>query len=236
MIRRFLRSITLVALVAAPAAAGPETHTKTPSYQGTTARAPIPAAMHQRNTGGSDGAGLCVIASMVANGRYVGVPELAELWAAARDRPGGYSPLKFQLLVNEILPGEKWASYEGRDPMILDRLSRQGYAIGATMNTGELYGYRRIHHMVSLVHFDWDADLACVVDNNEPGVYTWMKAREFVRRWIDGPEGWALVWKRRPGLLMFARYLPLIPPTIYCAACVIAVALVLPEFRSPEAE
>src|SRR5262245_61009448 len=40
------------------------------THEGTTARVLIPQAMRQRNQGGSDGAGECVIASMTTNGRY----------------------------------------------------------------------------------------------------------------------------------------------------------------------
>lgn len=178
-----------------------EQHQQEPKYNGTTANAPIPANLHVRNEGGSDGAGLCVIASLRINGRYQGVPGVEQIWARAKTRPGGYSPDKLQGLLDETVPAEKWASYVGRDTGILDQLSRAGYPIGATMNTGELYGYAPIHHMVSLLHYDRSKDLAMVVDNNRPGVYSWMTAREFDRRWIDGGTGWAFVWTRKAALM-----------------------------------
>lgn len=173
-----------------------------PSYRGERATAPIPARMHVRNEGGSDGQGLCVIASILANGQYQGVPGLdaakgSALWQAAKRAPGGYYPEKLESLVNRTNPGEKWASYLGRDPSILDRLSRAGYPIGATMNTGQLYGYRPIHHMVSLVHYR-SGGMASVVDNNDPGKFHWMPAQEFDRRWVDGSTGWAWIWTRLP--------------------------------------
>lgn len=180
-----------------------------PVYQGTRASAPIPPRFHIRNEGGSDGAGLCVISSILCNGQYQGVPGLnvadsqgragkgSTLWRTAKNRPGGYSPDKLQRLLDRTLPEEKWASYVGRDTSILDRLSSQGYPIGATMNTGHLYRYMPIHHMISLVHYR-QGQLACVVDNNDPGKYHWMPAREFDRRWIDGGTGWAFVWTRLP--------------------------------------
>lgn len=190
--------------------------TDTPTYQGRTASAPIPARLHVRNEGGSDGAGLCVISSILCDGMFQAVPGLESpghdeasgqsapgkgsgLWRAAKGARGGYSPDKLASLVNRIMPGEDWASYVGTDPSILDRLSRMGYAIGVTMNTGALYGYRPIHHMVSLVHFRAD-DFACVVDNNDPGKFHWMPADEFLRRWIDGGTGWAWIWLRRASL------------------------------------
>jgi hypothetical protein len=173
-----------------------------PEYRGVRATAPIPPSMHVRNEGGIDGAGLCVIASILANGQYQGVPGLeggtaSTLWRTAKRRPGGYSPDKLERLVSQVLPDEKWASYVGRDPSILDKLSRQGYPIGATMNTGALYGYRRIHHMISLIHYR-TGEWASVVDNNDPGKYHWMPAAEFARRWVDGAYGWAWIWTRLP--------------------------------------
>lgn len=191
-----------------------ETHTTAPELDGIRAHAPVAIRYHVRNEGGSDHQGLCVISSILANGMSQGVPGLdvpghdersgrqmpgkgSPLWRAAKSRPGGYSPTKLQGVLNEVMPGEKWASYVGTDHSVLDRLSRAGYPIGATMNTGELYKYNPIHHMVSLNHFDSRRDLAMVVDNNEPGVFTWMSAREYKRRWIDQGTGWAFVWLRR---------------------------------------
>lgn len=168
-----------------------------PRYQGRTANAPIPTSMHARNEGGSDGQGLCVIASLRINGRYQGVPRLEQLWQIAKRRPGGYSPSKLANLVELVMPDERWASYVGTDTSVLERLSAQGYPIGSTMNTGAQYGYRPIHHMISLIHYQRNG-LACVVDNNDPGKYHWMPASEYDRRWIDGGTGWAWIWTRRP--------------------------------------
>lgn len=168
-------------------------------YRGVRPNVPIPAHMHKRNEGGSDGQGLCVICSLVINGRAQGIPPkiLEELWATAKGRPGGYSPDKLEALLRQVCPGEKYASYLGADPAVLERLSAEGYPIGATMNTGQLYNYRRIAHMISLIHFK-RGQLACVVDNNDPGKYHWMPADEYVRRWIDNGMGWAFTWLRKP--------------------------------------
>jgi hypothetical protein len=204
-----------------------------PRYQGVRASAPLRAADHVRNEGGSDGAGLCVISSVVANGHYQGVPGIdkpgpgtsnvpgqfgrvddapgkgSAIWRAAKARPGGYGPDKLAALVEKTMPGEKYASYTGRDPSILDSLSRKGLPIGATMSTGAFYNYRPIHHMISLVHYragQW----ACVVDNNDPGRFRWMPSAEFARRWIDGGIGWAWVWTRTQAFATAGAALPLI--------------------------
>lgn len=203
-----LSLLLAVVLVQTPDGRG-EVGLREPVHQGVRASAPIPANQHVKNEGGSNGAGLCVIASIVANGAWQGVPGAgtpdangdyghgSRLWQAAKKRPGGYYPQKLAALVEEVLPTEKWASYIGRDPAILDTLSSKGYPIGATMNTGALYNYRPIHHMVSLVHYR-SGQWACVVDNNQPGVFSWMPAAEFARRWVDGATGWAWIWTRLP--------------------------------------
>lgn len=190
----------------------PSTDGKVPSYRGVQPNAPIPPHLHKRNEGGSDGAGLCVICSLVINGRYQGIPPriLEELWRVAKGRPGGYSPAKLEALLREVCPGEKYASYLGSDPAVLERLSAEGYPIGATMNTGQLYNYQRIAHMISLIHFK-RGQLAAVVDNNDPGKYHWMPADEYMRRWVDGGMGWAFTWLKkpvRPSVRTAARFTP----------------------------
>lgn len=208
MTRYLLRPLACLLIFASAAVAqAPDSRgealTREPAYQGTTASAPIPPELHVKNEGGSDGAGLCVIASILANGMYQGVPGLVNegknsaLWRAAKSRRGGYWDRKLEQLVNEVMPGEKWASYYGPDATVLDNLSRQGYPIGATMNTGRNYGYGRIAHMISLLHYR-TGGLACVLDNNFPGVYSWMPASEFDRRWKDYGNGWAWIWTRLP--------------------------------------
>ncbi len=191
-----------------------ETVTADPSFNGVKASAPLPAHLHVRNEGGSDGAGLCVLSSCLLNGMYAEVPGLSTpgldersgkmvpgkgsaFWREGKLQPGGYGPDKLERHVKRTLPGVKYGSYVGTDPAILDGLSRKGIPIGATMNTGELYNWQMIHHMISLAEYrlrGW----ACVVDNNDPGRFHWMTADEFNRRWIDGGIGWAFWFLKLP--------------------------------------
>jgi hypothetical protein len=223
-----------IASAQAPDARGEEYH-REPQRDGERASAPIPPEMHVRNEEGSGPGpdGLCVISSVLANGMYQRVPGMdidgpddegqtkagkgSDLWRTAKGRWGGYSPSKLEALIAETNPAEKWGSYVGADPSILDDLSRQGYPIGATMNTGRLYRYAPIHHMVSLIHYRTGGQ-ACVVDNNNPGVYSWMPAVEFAKRWIDGGTGWAFVWTRRP---------PSLSSRVLIIALAVAAVLVL---------
>jgi hypothetical protein len=215
--------LILLVLTLAGAGLGPELRGQTPdrhgeavssepSYAGTAANAPIPGDLHIRNEGGSDGAGLCVIASLLINGRYQGVPGLedgkgSDLWRTAKSRPGGYYPEKLERLLKELYPDEEWFSWEGDGTELVAHYSALGYPVAATTNTGALYGYQSIHHMISVVHLD--EDLACIVDNNDPGKYHWMPASEFAKRFVDGPKGWGFVWLRKPGgALGLALFLP----------------------------
>jgi hypothetical protein len=208
-----LSALLALVLIAQTASDRSEHVTDTPEYRGVHASAPIPPELHIRNEGGSDGAGLCVISSILANGAYQGVPGLdrlkdSTLWRTAKSRPGGYYPGKLEALLKQVLPGERWFSWEGPTPELVAEYSKRGYPVAATMNTGELYNWQSIHHMISIAHLDdsW----ACVVDNNDPGKYHWMTAAEYARRFPDGGQGWGFVWLRVPGRGDVALLIPAI--------------------------
>lgn len=186
-----------------------EVVTDKPEYRGVRANAPIPPELHIRNEGGSDGAGLCVISSILSNGMYQHVPGLeggkqSRLWRAAKGRRGGYSPGKLEALLKEVLPGEKWLSVEGDATDVIEAYSRKGYPTAGTMNTGAQYGYMPIHHMIQPIHAD--SDLVCVVDNNDPGKYHWMPRAEYDRRYPDGRIGWTFIWLRSPARATLALF------------------------------
>jgi hypothetical protein len=188
--------LTLALIAQAPDRRG-EVVLEVPTYKGTTASANIKPSHHIQNEGGSDGAGLCVVASMVIAGAHHGVGDLpslkgSDLWRAAKQAPGGYYPEKFQRLITKLDPkGEKYPVVQDTqaDSATLDEWSKKGWAFGVTMNTGQQYGYKRIAHMVTGVHYR-SGDLACIVDNNFPGRYSWMPAAELDRR----RDGWAMHW------------------------------------------
>lgn len=176
-----------------------EVVTDEPVYRGKTANAAIPGPQHFKNEPGSDGAGLCVYASNTIDGVFQDVPELRDgrdsrLWRYVKGRPGGSYPEKFQRDLEAVEFRTKWLQFEGTSDealSIIRHYNEQGLPVAVTMNTGALYGYRPIHHMVSLVHIDDDD--ACIVDNNDPGKYHWMPRDEFARRFMDGPKGWFVV-------------------------------------------
>jgi hypothetical protein len=175
-------------------------------YDGTRAICPIPRAYRQRNTGGSNGAGLCVIASQKTDGTYQFEDEqyreqlrqVGAMWETAKQRPGGYHPGKLKALMAEVAPSIPYESYEGDDIAWMPAVLAKGIPIGVTYGTGRLYRYQPIAHMVSLVHLD--DRLAGVVDNNAPHWVAWMPRREFERRFGMGGFGWAFYLNiPRPG-------------------------------------
>lgn len=76
------------------------TPTKTPvSPAGVRAQIDLPASLHIRNTGGSDGAGLCVSTSVEVAARWHGLHELDGFQQWARRRPGGAYPEKLDSML-----------------------------------------------------------------------------------------------------------------------------------------
>lgn len=141
----------------------------------------IPVEMHQQNTGGSDGQGLCVIASVKMVAEYLGQAAAGEaLWEEAKRRPGGYYPEKFDQLAKDVAPDLKYAHYVGSDYQVLVNLTNEGIPFGITMDTGELYNYQSIRHMVAGNAFG--KKNAVFVDNNRPGWFGWTTKEEWMRR------------------------------------------------------
>lgn len=160
-------------------------------HDGVTAYCPIPVEMRKKNEGGTDGAGLCVIASQVTDSNWQQIGEVgATLWKTAKQRRGGYWPERLKELMAELAPEIPYQSYEGRDTTWMEHQLQSGIPIGVTYGTGRGYEYQQIAHMVSLVHLD--SEWGAVVDNNFPGFVAWMPRAEFDRRFVLGiGEGWA---------------------------------------------
>ena len=197
-----LRSLLLALVITAPTYAqhGREIITPVPAWNAIRANAPIGQEHFAKNEGGSDGAGLCVYTSNMINGSYQKVGDLDKLkqsayWAFFKSRPGGSYPQKWARDIAELekKTGVKYDyfSYVGPDASVLERVSKAGVPMGATMNTGAQYQWQRIAHMISLIHFD--KDWACVLDNNFKDAYSWMTAKEFMSR-QDGGKVWATWW------------------------------------------
>ncbi|MDE2100508.1 MAG: hypothetical protein KGL39_24910 [Patescibacteria group bacterium] len=196
--------------------------TDTPNSGSVHPNAPIDARWHIRNEGGSNGAGLCVISSVIINGAAQNVADFrlgkeSRLWKVAKRRPGGYSPDKLARLLREVYPELKWFSWEGRETDLIRKFSAEGFPVAATMNTGQLYHYMPIHHMISIPHAS--TKIVCVVDNNDPGKWHWMPAAEYDRRFVDGGAGWLFVLLERPLAPLIGFWLAIVTLTTGAILC-----------------
>lgn len=157
----------------------------------------LPANLHQRNTGGSDGAGLCVYASARHSGRLQNDPAFEGLFDWMRQRPGGSYPEKFKRTLEQFCkdkgyPVPPYVQIESNDLDILRLACKTGRMPGVTYAYGSRYR-GKIAHMVSLVH----ADDQCftILDNNFPGenAYEHLSPQEFLRTYSGGRTGWSIV-------------------------------------------
>jgi hypothetical protein len=166
---------------------------------GTEVQIDLPTRLHLKNRGGSDGAGLCVFASLEHSARWQDVPPVTEIFEWMRTRPGGGWPEKVDAMIAQLakergLARPDYLQVEGDDFELLRTACKTGRMPAVTYGyspTGR-YGKAHIAHMVNLVHADekWCA----VLDNNFPGTIEWMSPAEFQRVWSgnDG-RGWAVI-------------------------------------------
>jgi hypothetical protein len=165
---------------------------------GTEVQNDLPAELHVRNRGGSDGAGLCVFASLKHSAIFQEVTPLKEIFEYMFSRPGGGYPDKVDRVIRDIckqkgVPIPPYIQVEGKDIEILKLACKTGRAPGVTygFSPSGRYGGQRIAHMVTLLHADnkW----FCVLDNNFPKTYEWMTPQEFQRAYTaDG--GWCVIF------------------------------------------
>jgi hypothetical protein len=161
----------------------------------------LPASLHQRNAGGSNGAGLCVYASARHSGHWHDDPAMRGLFDWMKRHPGGSYPEKFdrtmaQFCKEKSLPLPKYLNVENADLALLQKACAAGLMPGVTYSRSptERYAGRTIDHMVSLVHADerWFV----ILDNNHPGAdqYEWMSLAE-AKRALPTRQGniWAII-------------------------------------------
>ena len=196
-LRRSLATLALAfSLYAIPLGAGETETANGPTYQGISVQIDLPDADLQPNSGGTDGAGLCVFASLQMAARWGGIDELADLFSWMKSQRGGGWPEKVDRVLTARAPRLKeaggWINYEGSDPTILDAALRTNRPVCVTYGYGELYANKTIGHMVLLVHLD--ANLAAIRDNNDVNHTTWMSRAEFLKRWKHpSGKGWCVI-------------------------------------------
>lgn len=155
---------------------------------------------HIKNRGGSDGAGLCVFASVDHTSIHQHVREVEGIFKFMWTKPGGGWPEKVDKIIDQICSSRgdavpSYVQYEGRDLSILKTACKSGRMPGVTYGyspTGR-YNGQRIAHMVSLCHADdeWFG----VLDNNYPKSIEWMDPATFGKVFTSGSaNGWAVIF------------------------------------------
>jgi len=197
--KRYLLLATVCSVVASTVLAF--TASPQPVMNGVVAAVDLPVSQHMKNTGGSDGAGLCVFTSVEQAARWQNVRELEGFQSWMTRRPGGGWPAKLDQMIEQYCAsvGQKAPSYiqhTGGDADILDLAIKTGRMPCVTYAGRDDFYKGRIAHMVNLAHLD--DRTAAIIDNNRPGVWVWMSRDEFMARWRDMRGGWAVVLLASP--------------------------------------
>lgn len=154
---------------------------------------------HLTNRGGSDGAGLCVFASLKHSSIWQHVYETQMIFEWMFTKPGGGYPSKVDKVISSIckeksVPVPPYIQVESRDLEILKIACKSGRMPGVTYyySPTKRYGGQKISHMVSLVHASdkWFG----ILDNNYPGSIEWMDPQTFLSVYSGGKNGWAVVF------------------------------------------
>lgn len=153
----------------------------------------LPVSERMRNTGGRDGAGLCVFTSVQNAARYQNETRLVNFQQDMRKEPGGGYPAKVDAMIARYGKGTPYLQYEGKDPAVLRAALATGRMPSVTYNGHDPHYRGSIAHMVNLVYLDdrW----AVVLDNNFIGEneLVWLTPADFLQRWRGNGGGWTVV-------------------------------------------
>lgn len=160
----------------------------------------LPSDLLFHNTGGKDGAGLCVFASITYAAIFQNEQKLVGLFDSMKKERGGGYPEKVDTMIAKYGKGDdgkaaRYVQYTGGDPAILKAALASGRMPCVTYNGHDPHYHGSIAHMVVLVCYDEQANLAAIRDNNfiGPSEIVWMTTAEFLQRWKAGGGGWAVV-------------------------------------------
>jgi hypothetical protein len=156
----------------------------------------LPVDQRTPNTGGTDGAGLCVFTSIGHAARWQNDPRLANLQRDMTHEPGGGYPEKVDAMLKKYGQGitpRDYVNIETNDPEILHEAIDSGRMPCVTYNGHDPHYRGSIAHMVNLVALD--ARHACILDNNFVGQndLVWMSPTDFYKRWKGGAKGWVVI-------------------------------------------
>ena len=175
-----------------------------PELDGVSIACDLPPERHIRNVGGSDGAGLCVDASVTHSADFHGLKQMLDFFNWCKKRPGGSYPEKLRQYITEYckekgVPEPEYIQITDGNVDFLEKASDGRIFLGTTYAGADGVLYRQpIAHMISLAYFSRKTKRAAILDNNNPGKILWMSDEEFVKRWLDMKGGWAFAWMAPP--------------------------------------
>lgn len=162
-----------------------------PVHDGQPVDCDLPEVLRVKNVGGSDGAGLCVFASLEMAARYQNERAVMGVFDWMKTQPGGGWPERVDEIMKSRAPNVKYRQYLGGSIDFIQQGIDSGRPVCVTYGYGELYNMQTIYHMVLCVGLSdkW----AAILDNNDPGRIWWVPTDEFQRRFVhpDG-QGWAV--------------------------------------------
>ena len=161
---------------------------------------PIPERLKLKNTGGSDGAGLCVFTSVNVSALLQLENGLYRLRDQMTSQPGGGWPEKLDQMIAKFGGSSvDYAQYQGRDTKPLRDALASGRSPAVTYSGRDPHYSGYISHMVNLVGWT-DSGAVCIADNNFVAAdqYVWMSEAEFLERWAGKGSGWAVILLRDP--------------------------------------
>lgn len=199
---RYLTSMLLfvVSSFIAVAAVPEFTPTKTPvSPTGLRSAVDLPGELHQRNTGGSDGLGLCVFSAFEDECEYMGYTQMRGFHKWMESKPGGGWPAKLDQMVAEFcrekgVEKPEYLQHTGGDEALLELAIKTRRGACTTYSGMDDFYSGDINHMVVLSEFG-RSDQTSIMDNNRPGEWIWMTRKEYTFRWKLNTvgQGWAVI-------------------------------------------
>jgi hypothetical protein len=165
---------------------------------GTPVQVDLPPDLRMHNTGGRDGAGLCVFTSMNHAAIWQDVESLKDFQKWMKSKPGGGYPEKVAAMITQKckelgVVEPKYVQVEGNDlePIRVALKTGRMSCITYSFSPSGRYGGQRIAHMVNCVH-DVNGYFG-ILDNNYPEKIEWLDESEFKKSYGGGGGGWTII-------------------------------------------
>jgi hypothetical protein len=159
----------------------------------------LPPDLRMHNTGGRDGAGLCVFTSINHAAIWQDIEALMDFQKWMKSKPGGGYPEKVAAMITRkckelAVPEPRYIQVEGDDlePIRVALKTGRMPCITYSFSPSGRYGGQRIAHMVNCVH-DLNGYFG-ILDNNYPENIEWLNESEFKRTYSGAGGGWTIIF------------------------------------------